>query len=215
MNNNGYSPYMFGGSCGSGPNIPSNNFAGQSSRRDSYNVRDCMYWPASLGNSPQAQQQQQSRPNYNNAPSQSYGGMPMNMNMMLAPQMSAEQYLQQAQMAGGSDYVFHAGHTDDYGNGTGEPMQQMQQAPVKAYMSTPGDGGSTGKPVQIPCHMGGGIGKLPAVPNQPAIPCHMGGGIGKLPAVPNQPAVGYKVTVPQVPPTAPLDFEGHQQRRGH
>jgi hypothetical protein len=115
--------------------------------------------------------------------------MNMNMNMMMAPQqISAEHYLQQAQMASGNDYVFHAGVSDNYGhgNGTGEPMQQMQQAPVKAYISTPGDGGSTGKPIQIPCHMGGGPGKLPAVPSQPPL--------------------GYKVTVPPVPPTAPLDF---------
>ena len=54
MNNNGgYTPYMFGSSYGTmgtpayngsnNSNNANNVYAGQSSRRDAYNVRDCMY----------------------------------------------------------------------------------------------------------------------------------------------------------------------------
>jgi len=83
-------------------------------------------------------------------------------------------------------YTFHTGATGEYG--TGEPqMVQAPQAPVKAFISTPGENGSSGKPIQIPCHMGAGPGSVPQVNPMPAM--------------------GYKVTVPQVAPTAPVDFE--------
>ena len=66
MSNNGYQPYMFGGSygptgspqpAGNTTNPMMNTYAGQASRRDPYNVRDCMFWPASI----QASNRQQSQ----------------------------------------------------------------------------------------------------------------------------------------------------------
>ena len=59
MSNGGYQPFMFGGSYGpsgssqpapnnTNPNPMMNTYAGQATRRDPYNVRDCMFWPASI-----------------------------------------------------------------------------------------------------------------------------------------------------------------------
>jgi len=174
MNNSGgYAPYMFGqsfGMAGNTPNnnnnMPNNNYAGQSTRRDAFNVRDCMYWPASLGDT-----SRRSTGNMNQ------GSYPMNQNYQSMNRGSP------MPMTGGygtaDPYTFHTG---EYGTGEPQVVQQPTQ-PVKAFIQ-PGEGGQR---VQIPCHMGAGAGQVP-------------------PVQPMQ-AMGYKVQVPSLPPTPPVDFE--------
>lgn len=175
---------MFGNNYGTGgggndsAGSYGNTYAGQSSRRDNFNVRDCMYWPASLNMT----DIQRGRGNG--------GGVsvaPPNPTLGLAEQFYPQ--AMPAQHFGSDPYTFHTGVTGDYG--TGEPVQvQASQGPVKAYMSTPGEGGAAGQPIPIPCHMGAGPGQVPAIPNMQAL--------------------GYKVTVPQIPPTPPVDFDVRQ-----